>query len=158
MTVLVILDYITNDVHFVRIPKSQADRIGDEFENDIEAWISDLQLDKKIGFDISNANWMVAEDNLSTFDDTLNEDGTVKVVQEYSVWPYDAKYPAVVKRHDQLDDIVTITCYNKTEKMKRRDAIKLYADGMACCEGSERDRYTEIYMQLIAGKMECYDD
>lgn len=55
------------------------------------------------------------------------------------------------------NDIVTIHCYNQVEKMKRKDAIKKYLEGMRCCEGSERDRYTNIYFDLIDGKMECFD-
>lgn len=56
-----------------------------------------------------------------------------------------------------LDDEVTVTCYGVTEKMSRRNAIKKYAEGMACCEGSERDRYADIYMQLMAGYYDCHD-
>lgn len=62
-----------------------------------------------------------------------------------------------VEESSSLDDIVTITCYNQTEEMVRRDAIKFYADGMAYCDGSERDRYTNIYLQLMGGDMVCHD-
>lgn len=54
-------------------------------------------------------------------------------------------------------DIVTITCYGETEQMERKDAIKLYLEGMMACEGSEQERYTNIYCQLMAGEKVCKD-
>ena len=55
-------------------------------------------------------------------------------------------------------DAVKITCYGETKIWDdRQEAIKEFLEGMACCEGSERDRYTNIYMQLIAGCTECED-
>lgn len=46
---------------------------------------------------------------------------------------------------------MTVTCYRKTETMTREQAIDKYYEGMMCCEGSERDRYTNIYCQLMDG-------
>jgi hypothetical protein len=34
------------------------------------------------------------------------------------------------------NDIVTITCYNQTEKRKRSEAIRFYTEGMIVCAGS----------------------
>lgn len=56
------------------------------------------------------------------------------------------------------DDIVTITCYGTTKRMSRNKAIKFYLEGMQCCEGSERERYTNIYLQLLDGCKECSDN
>ena len=61
------------------------------------------------------------------------------------------------ERKPSLDDIVSVTCYNKTEKVVRRDAIAFYFDCMMNSEGSERERYTDIYQQLMLGYMECSD-
>ena len=55
-------------------------------------------------------------------------------------------------------DIVTIVCYGKTEQMEREKAIAKYYDGMMCCDGSERNRYTNIYMDLINGLDVCKDE
>ena len=55
------------------------------------------------------------------------------------------------------DDIVTIHVYNTMKKMTRKEAIAKYLEGMRECEGSERERYTNIYFDLIDGKMECFD-
>lgn len=57
-----------------------------------------------------------------------------------------------------LDDEVNVTCYNRTEKMKRRDAINMYFEGMMCCDGSERERYTNIYQMLMLGYMDVCDE
>lgn len=58
----------------------------------------------------------------------------------------------------QLDEKVKVTCYRETKKMTRRAAIKLYEEGMRCCDGSERDRYTTIYFQLMDGLTEVTDE
>ena len=55
-------------------------------------------------------------------------------------------------------DAVTITCYGTTEVWDNRaDAIKFYLEGMTACEGAERDRYTNIYLQLLEGRAVCTD-
>lgn len=41
--------------------------------------------------------------------------------------------------------------------MKRKDAIDFYLEGMMACEGSEAERYTNIYLQLLEGQMTCKD-
>ena len=54
-------------------------------------------------------------------------------------------------------DIVTIICYGEKKQMERRDAIALYLEAMMCCEGFEKIRYTNIYLDLITGKKVCSD-
>lgn len=55
-------------------------------------------------------------------------------------------------------DSVTITCYNDTKVWdSRQDAIRFYLEGMSACEGAERNRYTNIYLQLLEGKTVCKD-
>lgn len=56
-----------------------------------------------------------------------------------------------------MSDIVTIVCYGQEEKMTRKKALEKYFNGMMCCEGSERDRYTDIYIQLKQGNMVVSD-
>lgn len=55
-------------------------------------------------------------------------------------------------------DTVRITCYGQTEVMERSKAIAKYKEGMLMCEGSEAERYTNIYYQLIDGETECSDE
>lgn len=57
----------------------------------------------------------------------------------------------------QLKEVVTVICYGRMEHMTREQAIDKYYEGMVCCEGCERDRYTEIYCQLAEGKKICMD-
>ena len=55
--------------------------------------------------------------------------------------------------------MVTVICYGKEEKWdSRKEAINYYEEGILCCEGSERDRYTNVYLDLIAGKDVCTDE
>ena len=54
----------------------------------------------------------------------------------------------------------TITCYGKTttyEESQRKRLTKEYKTAMLCCDGSEADRYSNIYQDLIAGEKECMD-
>lgn len=57
----------------------------------------------------------------------------------------------------QMQDFVTIVCYGQPEIMRRDEAIEKYYEGMMYCEGSERDRYTNIYCQLVRGDKVCQD-
>ena len=55
----------------------------------------------------------------------------------------------------------TITCYNETKTYPdsaRKQMMDFYAEGMIACEGSERDRYTSVYMGLRAGAKHVDDD
>lgn len=56
------MDYYTQSVLFIRITEEMNKRLEEEFENDAEEWIPALGLDKKFGFSVSNANWMIADD------------------------------------------------------------------------------------------------
>lgn len=58
----------------------------------------------------------------------------------------------------ELKQKVKIICYRQMEIMTREEAINKYEEGMMCCEGSERDRYTNIYCQLISGMKTCSDE
>lgn len=56
------------------------------------------------------------------------------------------------------DNGVTVVCYGKTEHWNsRQEAINYYFEGMLSCEGSEQDRYTKIYSELISGCKVCTD-
>lgn len=57
-----------------------------------------------------------------------------------------------------MKDMVTIKCYGKEEQMEREEAKAFYLEGMMCCDGSERDRYTNIYLQLLDGNDYCSDE
>lgn len=57
-----------------------------------------------------------------------------------------------------MEDLVKVTCYGKTEVMKREDALLKYLECMACSEGSERSRYVDVYLDLITGKTICSDE
>lgn len=53
---------------------------------------------------------------------------------------------------------VTITCYGETETMTRKKALEKYFEGMLYCDGSEQERYTTIYLQLMEGLTNVTDE
>ena len=56
------------------------------------------------------------------------------------------------------DGPVTVICYGKRDEYRSRLAAKMFFMlGMECCGGSERDRYTDIYLALEAGEKVCTD-
>ena len=57
----------------------------------------------------------------------------------------------------QLQEKVKVTCYGETETMTRGEAIDEYYEGMLFCEGSEGERYKNIYLQLMEGYTEVSD-
>lgn len=77
-----------------------------------------------------------------------------KLIEPYAV---DTKAD-VKKARKKKDDIVTITCYGRTEKMPRKDALAFYLEAMMNSESSEQDRYTTIYCQLKEGQKVCSDE
>ena len=54
-------------------------------------------------------------------------------------------------------DLVVVTCYGKSETMERSAAMAKYYEGIFGSEGSERDRYVNIYFQLARGMKEATD-
>ena len=56
-----------------------------------------------------------------------------------------------------MDEQVSITCYNQTDVMTRKEGLDLYLECMMCSEGCEQERYTNIYLQLMDGLKECND-
>lgn len=73
------------------------------------------------------------------------------------------KIPNIEKIESEIvkqsnDDLVEITCYGETEKRRRKEALDFYYDCMLNSDGSERDRYTNIYLQLKAGLKKCSDE
>ena len=55
----------------------------------------------------------------------------------------------------------TITCYGKTKtypESKRKAMMKEFMVAMASCDGSEQERYTNIYLDLAGGAKVCTDE
>ena len=53
-----------------------------------------------------------------------------------------------------------ITCYGTTktyEESQRREMTKEFETAMLSCDGSEAERYGNIYLDLITGEKECMD-
>lgn len=51
-----------------------------------------------------------------------------------------------------------VVCYNQAEVWQSRSmAASFYLEAMCACEGPERERYTEVLLDLMAGKAVCHD-
>ena len=61
------------------------------------------------------------------------------------------------KNKPNLDDVVKVTCYNQTKEYVRREAIAFFFECIMNSEGSEQERYVNIYQMLMLGYMECWD-
>lgn len=56
-------------------------------------------------------------------------------------------------------DSVKITCYGESEMWdSRKEASEFYLKAIAGSEGSECQRYTKIYTELMSGNVECSDE
>lgn len=54
---------------------------------------------------------------------------------------------------------IKVTCYGKTETWSdRKKAMAFYGEGMLNSDGSEQERYTKIYMELLRGLNNCTDE
>lgn len=56
-------------------------------------------------------------------------------------------------------DSVKVICYGKEEMWDtRKEAADFYMKAIACSEGSECERYTKIYTELLMGLSTCTDE
>lgn len=53
---------------------------------------------------------------------------------------------------------VTTICYGKSREWENREeAVRFYLNCMACSEGSEHERYSNVLMGLMYGDKICTD-
>lgn len=125
-----LLDFIKNEVPFrlKEVLEFPEEKIT---KNIIQACVKTLYDDSGIMFDYDAID--------RTLEDTCNEFG-------------------LYTGDDDKDEITTV-CYGEEQKWKsRQEAIDFYIDAMASSEGSERERYTEILLQLDSGLTYCTDE
>lgn len=59
----------------------------------------------------------------------------------------------------EILDTVTTVCYGQEQVWdSRKEAANFFLEGIAATEGSECERYTNIYVKLISGKKYCTDE
>ena len=68
MDTLVVLNYCTSSVLFVRLSDEQVDTLINKFNNETEAWISETGLEDDYGFTLSECNWMLCDGFPEVFD------------------------------------------------------------------------------------------
>lgn len=85
------------------------------------------------------------EANILAMLENLSPDGVVQLYEE-------------LKKTMPPDEVTTI-CYGKEEKWESRDkAMDFFLRVMAGSEGSEHERYSNIYVQLSMGEKICRDE
>ena len=57
-----------------------------------------------------------------------------------------------------MRDMVEVTCYGTTKLYERQQAIREFRIAMQVCEDSEKERYTNIYCELVRGKKVVCDE
>ena len=58
---------------------------------------------------------------------------------------------------NKKNDPVVVTCYGNTETWESRaEAMAFYLEAMAASEGSECERYKNIYIALAYGEKNCF--
>jgi len=58
----------------------------------------------------------------------------------------------------RLLDVVTTICYGKSKVWdSREEAENFFLEAIASCEGSEKERYTNVYLALKNGLLVCCD-
>ena len=50
-------------------------------------------------------------------------------------------------------DYVLVTCYGKTRRWKRGEAVRFYTNSMMVCDGAESLRYARIVECLKSGRL-----
>lgn len=54
---------------------------------------------------------------------------------------------------------IRCSCYDEIKEFDDKEkALKFFLDCMNCSEGSEQNRYTQIFLQLCEGHTFCSDD
>ena len=57
-----------------------------------------------------------------------------------------------------MRDMVEATCYGTTKLYERQQAIREFGIAMQVCEGSEKERYANIYCELVRCKKVVCDE
>ena len=61
-------------------------------------------------------------------------------------------------RRYNMRDMVEVTCYGTTKLYERQQAIREFLIAMQVCEGSEKERYANIYCELVRSKKVVCDE
>ena len=59
---------------------------------------------------------------------------------------------------NKMEKIITVCYRQRQEWNSRKEAEMYFLEGMMNSDGSERERYTAIYLKLLAGDAICTDN
>ena len=63
----------------------------------------------------------------------------------------------VIRLRDRINYAIVIT-YGKAKTMERDKAIQFYSQAVSACDGSEKERYSNVLASLLSGKKVCCDE
>lgn len=86
-----------------------------------------------------------------------DEPDTRIVVYDGKIFISDGCACDLLSENDDSSDMVTVICDGKESEMERSDAVNHFLHLMAISEGSEKERYTRIFQELISGATICSD-
>ena len=62
-----------------------------------------------------------------------------------------------IREVNRMEKIITVCYGQRQEWNSRKEAEMYYLEGMMNSDGSERERYTTIYLKLLSGEEVCTD-
>ena len=71
MNTLILLNFSTNAVHFVRVSEELTEMLVNKYENDVESWADEL-FAEDIGVDMANCQWMLVGDKPDIYEHWQN--------------------------------------------------------------------------------------
>ena len=84
MAKLVVLDYCTSSVLFIRISDEMVRSLNEDYEGDSETWLSESGLEEAFGFRMSDSNWMISDDDeMEIYDCNPSNKEMVRVFPTY---------------------------------------------------------------------------
>ena len=94
---------------------------------------------------------------VSTLGEVMGIDGAGDILMR---WSTGSRLKIILSedRFRKVDGVITV-CYGKREYWRsRKEAADHYLEGISASEGSERERYSKIYTELICGETVCSDE
>ena len=115
-------------------------KIADKYEVCLDYFLGRRRFPMSVNANLEEAKMWTAMEHLSRED-------------------MDVVIKAIKTSLNETDDEVTTVCYGKEEKWESREAAKgFFLRAMAGSEGSEHERYSNIYVQLCTGEKVCRDE
>lgn len=75
MSTLVVLDFSSLSVFFVKVSDSEVEKLVEKYDNNIEAWIAEEGYDDKFGISMGDSHYMMCDGFPQIFECIVSENG-----------------------------------------------------------------------------------